>query len=352
MRIVHLLKHCDQGNGHVHVAVDLACAQAAVGHDVAFVTSGGIYEALLRDHGISLWHIPRLESSVQLPRALVEVTRAARKFKPDIFHAHMMTSAVLGYAVSRGLRKPLVTTMHNSFDRHSGLMRLGDVVVAVSEAERRLLLMRGVPSTKVTTVLNGANGTYREVLKPSSTPVLPSPAIVTLSGLHARKGVVDVIRAFGLVVNDFPEWHLNIVGDGPDRVLLADLIESLKLQASVHLIGSTLYPKGYLEQSQIFASGALAEPFGLAIAEARAAGCAIVATSVGGVPEVLEYGRAGQLTPPSDPEAMAAVFRSLISDPSSRQIWQRRALDGIERLSVEQMQKGYERVYEMLGSRT
>ena len=342
---MHLLKHGVQGNGHVHVAVDLACRQAAAGHQVSFVSSGGSYDRLLTDHGVQVATIPELGGLRGTARSGLGLLRLARASRPDVMHAHMMSSAVLGYGVAKLVGATLVTTMHNSFERHSVLMRLGQVVVAVSEAERRLLLSRGYPARKVVTVVNGADGSPREELPGDGIGPLVRPAVMTLSGLHPRKAVGDVIAAFAEVHPQFPDWHLNIVGWGPDRERLESLAAERGIAASVHFLGSTTTPRPLLVAADIFASASLADPCPLAVAEARAAGCAVVATSVGGVPEVLDHGRAGHLVPPSNPGAMATAFRSLMADPSMLAHWRLRAKQGSEYFTVARMTDDYDRVY-------
>ena len=348
MRIMHLLKHGLPGNGHVHVAVDLACVQADNGHEVAFVSSGGSYDAVLSAHRVQLATIPESGGVRKTSRSATALLKLTQSFRPDVMHAHMMSSALLGFAVSKVVGAPLITTMHNSFDRHSVLMRLGKVVVAVSEAERRLLISRGYPSRKVVTVLNGADGSPREALQAGDIGPLARPCVVTLSGLHKRKAVDDVIAAFAEVKPEFPDWHLNIIGAGPDRERLTTTADELGMNDSVHFLGSTMAPRPLLEDADIFASASLADPCPLAVAEARAAGCAIVATAVGGVPEVLDHGRAGQLTPPSDPPAMAAAFRVLMADPEALATWRARAQRGAEYFTVQRMAAEYSRVYQSL----
>jgi glycosyltransferase involved in cell wall biosynthesis len=346
MRILHLLKHSVDGNGGVHVAVDLACAQADAGHDVMIASSGGRYDDLLRSRGVEVAIVLRpsgLKVTSQVAWALLSL---ARRFRPDVIHAHMMSSAVLGFGVSKIVRAPMVTTMHNSFDSHSTLMRLGRIVVAVSDAERELLLSRGFRSRKVVTVLNGASGSARETLDGAYLGPLARPSIMTLSGLHPRKAVNDVITAFSEVVGDFPDWHLNIVGGGPDRENLERMVTGLGLDGSIHFLGSTLTPRPLLEETDILATGTLADPCPLTITEARGAGCAIVASAVGGIPEMLEHGRAGLLTPPEDPTAMAALFRKLMADPEELATWRARAKDGSEYFTPQRVARDYVRVYE------
>ena len=352
MRIMHLLKHGVRGNGHVHVAVDLACVQADAGHEVSFVSSGGSYDQLLGDHGVQVATIPESGGVKGTAQSAAGLLQLARSVRPNVMHAHMMSSAVLGFPVAKVVGALLITTMHNSFEKHSVLMRLGKVVVAVSEAERRLLLSRGYPATKVVTVVNGADGSPREALQPDDIGPLARPCVVTLSGLHKRKAVGDVIEAFAEVRPEFPDWHLNIIGWGPDRERLEGIVDEHGVERSVHFLGSTVAPRPLLLSADIFASASLADPCPLAVAEARAAGCAIVATAGGGVPEILEHGQAGQLVPASDPTAMATALRRLMGDPDLLASWRARAKDGSEYFTVTRMASDYDRVYKsMLGAR-
>jgi glycosyltransferase involved in cell wall biosynthesis len=348
MKIMHLLKHGFRDNGNVHVAVDLACTQAGDGHQVMFVSSGGSYDSLLAAHNVQVATIPEFGRAKKVGSSTWALLGLARSFRPEVLHAHMMSSAAIGFLVSKVVGAPLLTTMHNSFDRHSVLMRLGKVVVAVSDAERRLLLSRGYRATRVITVLNGADGSPREGQDVDDLGPLARPCVVTLSGLHERKAVGDIIAAFAQVRPEFPAWHLNIIGSGPDGERLQAMVDELGLNDSVHFLGPAVRPRPLLEEAEIFASASLAEPFCLAAAEARAAGCAVVATAVGGVPEVLEHGRAGQLTPASDPTAMAAVFRTLMADPEALATWQTRARVGAEYFTVQRMASDYTRVYQSL----
>ena len=350
MRIIHMLKHGVRGNGHVHVAVDLACAQAEAGHDVVFAAARSSYADLLRSRGVEVVDLPEPSRITDVPRAAAAFEALCRRFRPDIVNAHMMSSAVLAYPVTKVRRIPLVTTMHNSFDKHSFLMRLGEVVVAVSEAERQLLLSRGYPADKVVTIFNGAAGSPREA-SVSDTPDLQTPCVMTLSGLHPRKAVTDVISAFALAAPEHPDWHLNVVGWGAEREHLELQVTELGLGDKVHFLGSTTSPRRLLEQADVFATATLADPCPLTVMEARAAGCAIIGTRVGGIPETLAQGEAGILVPVHDPAAMAVAMRRLMSDPAELARFRAQALDGASYFKVERMARDYLDLFERLTGR-
>ena len=345
MRVVHLLKHCVRGNGHVHVAVDLACEQAARGHDVVYASGGGTYVELLEQHGVR--HVTVAQTSRGAPAGLAALLRLLGRHRPQIVHAHMMAAAALGYAATRARGGALVTTVHNSFDGHSGLMRLGDRVVAVSDAERRLLLGRGYRADRVTTVHNGPLGSVREALLPDGITAMAQPYAMTLSGLHGRKRVGDAIAAFSAMAGAAPGWTLAIVGEGPDKAMLRALVSQLGLEGRVIFTGSTLNPGPLLRGASIFLNMAEAEPFGLVVAEARAAGCAVVATRAGGMPEVVDDGRAGILVQVGDVTQASAALRKLATDPDELARWRAAAALAPGQFTVGAMAEGYQEVYDV-----
>ncbi|MDX7950403.1 glycosyltransferase family 4 protein [Lichenihabitans sp. Uapishka_5] len=349
MRILQLIKHCNLSNGHVNVAVDLACLHVQAGHAVTFASAGGDYVDFLSARGVEHHIVVTGRSPVGAVSGLAALVALCRKAKPDVIHAHMMSSAVLGFLASRLLGIPLVTTMHNSFDRHSVLMRLGDAVVAVSEAERQLLLSRGYPERKLTAIRNGTLASPREALADDAPlPPFRTPCIATVCGLHPRKGVHHLIAAFAQIASRHPEWHLNIIGVGPSGAELKAQVEAAGLDNRVHFIGAVLNPHPLLRQADIFALASLADPSALVLVEGRAAGCAMVATAVGGTAEALAFGTAGHLVEAGHPEAMAAVFDALMSDPERLADWRRKASADLETFGADTTANKYLALYRRL----
>ncbi|WP_159448381.1 glycosyltransferase [Demequina sp. NBRC 110052] len=345
MKIVHLLKHAVRGNGSVHLAVDLACAQAEAGHDVWFASARGDYDNVLASRGVHVTDLPEPDSKRHAIDNAVALAKLVRRVKPDVLHAHMMSSAVIALPVSLAFRAPLVTTMHNSFDAHSWLMRAGRRVVAVSEAERRLLRSRRYPDWQVVTVLNGTAGSAREGLPFDDIGALRRPSVTTLSGLHPRKAVDDVVEGFRRVAEEHPAWHLNILGWGPSQQDLERQVESAGLEDRVHFLGATVTPWPYLAESDVVVTASLADPCPLTVMEARVAGAAVVGTRVGGIPEVLGYGAAGHLVDTHAPGQLADAFRELMSGEGALGDWRERARRGSERFTVARMQRDYDDVY-------
>lgn len=346
-RILHLANHCDRG-GNVHIAVDLACMHARMGHEVTYASSGGRYQKLLESCGVR--HRTLLQS-LRSPRtacgALRRLLAICRESNVDVIHAHMMSGAVHGYLASRLLGLPLVTTVHNSFDRHSWLMRLADRVVAVSAAERDLLLERGYRAERIDLVLNGTIGTPRtSCTRTGPRPTqLRRPCITSLCGLEKRKGVHDLVEAFSRVGPRAPEWHLYIAGEGPERSALEEQAGRSGVTARIHFLGHVERTRELLLQSDVFVLASYAEPFGLGVLEAREAGCALVATRVGGIVEQLGSGRFGRLVAPGDPQALANELASLMTDPARLAAARAAAGLDLERYRVDLMAMKYMEVY-------
>jgi len=336
----------------VHVAVDLACIQASKGHDVAYVSAGGDFEKLLRQHGVQVQKIDMDRKNLFSHfRSFFKFVLFCNEFKPDVIHAHMMSGAVFGYFAGQLTRTPLITTVHNSFDGHSWLMKLGKKSVAVSEAERQSLINRGFRADKVVTVLNGTIGSPREFCGRSSDLKLAEKSIVTVCGLHRRKGVHDIIEAVRLLGEIFDGWCFYIAGGGPDREELGQQVEQNHLTHCIKFLEAIDRPKDILRQAAIFVLASHAEPCGLVLSEARDSGCAMIATRVGGIPENLDGGKSGLLVAPGNPEQLAAAIRQMISDPSELAAWRRRARQGLEKFDLNRVVREYQNVYESVLSK-
>lgn len=354
MRIMHLLNHCNHGHGNAHVAVDLATVQAANGHDVTYASAGGDYEPLLRASGVKIEHVAlKPLNPVTAVVAVSRLLRLCRRTKPQLIHAHMMAGALIGYVVSRLTGIPLVTTVHNSFDWHSVLMRLGNRIVAVSQAERRALEGRGFPERRLRVVVNGPNLSPRDQQGPrggqDDAPFATRrPCVTTVCGLHPRKGVLDLLEGFARASADHPGWTLYIVGDGPDRDKLEAKAKELSPAGTVVFAGNVANPKRVLESSDIFVLASYADPCSLAVAEARHAGCAVIATAVGGTPELLGHGEHGLLVAPGRPDEIAVALSRLMSSPEQLRVWREKASADSRFLTIARVCEDYERVYDEL----
>ncbi|PTL84270.1 glycosyltransferase family 4 protein [Vitiosangium sp. GDMCC 1.1324] len=140
--------------------------------------------------------------------------------------------------------------------------------------------------------------------------------LITVANLVENKGVHHLLRALGRLCT--PKVRLRVVGDGPAQRSLRALAMELGIQHQTEFLGLRSDVHELLGTSDICIQPTLMEAFGLTIAEAMACGCAVVASQVGGVPELIDHGRNGLLVPPGDEVGLARALELLLSDPVLR----------------------------------
>ncbi len=132
------------------------------------------------------------------------------------------------------------------------------------------------------------------------------------------KDVPTLVRAFGLLHAEFPRASLEIAGDGPQRENILELVDQLELRDCVGFLGWAAEFPATLAKWDIFVIPSREEAFGVAAIEAMAAGLPVVASNVGGLPEIVQDGETGWLVPPGDPQELAGQLRRLLLHPEER----------------------------------
>jgi glycosyltransferase involved in cell wall biosynthesis len=166
--------------------------------------------------------------------------------------------------------------------------------------------------------------------------------------MYRRKGIAELIEAFAQIALDFPEAHLYLVGNGPDRAIFETQAQITPVSDRIHFEGFQPEPQRYLKATDIFVLASLREPFGLVLSEAREVGCAIIATEVDGIPEALDGGQAGLLVPPGDSHTLATALSQLLSNPEMLHRWKHQAQQNLESLTVAHVSEETLKVYREL----
>lgn len=346
MRILHLLNHTRRLNGHVHAAVDLACEQVRLGHTVAIASQGGDFDDLLRGNGVETIHVSHERRPTRVPKSMVGVGALLRRWQPDVVHAHMMTSAVLAWPACKLLRVALVTTVHNEFEKGAILMGLGDRVITVSEAVARSMRKRGISPSRIDVVLNGTIGSARVRGRSEIPAPLSHPAIVFVGGLHPRKGLPDLLRAFDIAFPRNPAMRLYVVGGGPLQETYSQMARGLACAEAITFVGPQSDPYPWMLSADVFVLPSHADPAPLVLSEAREAGCAVIATEVDGIPELLDHGAAGLLVPPNAPDRIAQAIVTLANDPDQLRVWTAKSQSNLDRLRISRVAQETLAVYQ------
>lgn len=206
----------------------------------------------------------------------------------------------------RGLRERL-------FERATGagVTRYG----AVCHTQVRYLTGElGLPPEKIAVVPNA-------VPAPATTPEPPPagpPVVLMVAAMRADKDHAAVLRAWPAVLAEHPEARLRFAGDGPARADLARLVADLRIEHSVEFLGVRDDTDALLREAHLLVLASYTvECFPYAVLEAMAAGRGVVATDVGGLPELVDDGVTGRLVPPHDPAALGRALLEGLADATS-----------------------------------
>jgi glycosyltransferase involved in cell wall biosynthesis len=210
--------------------------------------------------------------------------------------------------------------------RRYGLDRI-EAVIAMSRQIEQSLIAGGVSVKNVRTVYSGIDLSEKQPTHDDQAIRqmigLPNGAVLlgTVANLFPRKGYEVMLRALPAIVRVVPTVHYVIVGsddtDYADR--LKRLAHELKIIDRVHIVGFQDPVQPFLATLDLYVHPALMEGFGIAVVEAMAMGKAVVATTTGGLPEVVAQGETGLLVPPADVESFAAAVVALLQDRLRRE---------------------------------
>lgn len=294
---------------------------------------------------VSFGGADRLTQSLRVRRW---VQRELRRLQPDVIHAHLFHASVLVASLSREI--PRILTHHHGslfrdqdrpvpllLDRWAGTRY--DRVLAVSHAVADFLMNSyRYPRDAIEVVHNGWVGSPQPR---TSTGV----DFLTVGNLRQEKGHDVLLEAFALVRKQDPAARLRLLGDGPLRSELERRAADLGLAEGVEFAGTVDDVWTHLAEARVTVVPSLTETQGIAVLEALAAGCPVVASRVGGIPEMIEHGRNGHLVPPGEPLPLAEAMVRVRHDAQLRERYSAEGSRTAERWRMATTVGRYEAVY-------
>jgi glycosyltransferase involved in cell wall biosynthesis len=260
------------------------------------------------------------------------LSRLVKQLRPDVVHAHDphgVAMAALALSMSTELDKPpLVAARRVDFHMKDNALsrwnyRQVDCFICASEAIRQMVIADGVPAARVVTVLEGIDLGHVEAAPVANLHAelwLPhhAPIVGNVAALVPHKGQRHLIEAAALVVTRVPDARFVIAGEGELRPALERQIKDHHLEKHVFLAGFRPDVLSVHKAFDIFVMSSVTEGLGTSLLDAMACGKPIVATTAGGMPEVVVDGQTGLLVPPRDHEAMANAIIRLLTDEGAR----------------------------------
>jgi glycosyltransferase involved in cell wall biosynthesis len=363
--ILHVIVPTDVG-GMQRVVEALAAGQRRRGHRVSVagvMPSAGRAEApllaSLRAAGVDVHAVPVPGRGYLRERAAIR--ELCRSLAPDVVHTHGYRPDVVDAGAARRLGLPVVTTVHGftGGDRKNRLyeriqVRMFprfDAVVAVSRALADQLAARGTPRERLHVVPNAWAGQAPLASRAEARRALGVGAEGRLIGWVGRftreKGPDVLVRAAALLADQ--SAGIVMVGDGPE--LASARASAARLGVAGRIAWPGLVPEAgrLLPAFDLFVLSSRTEGTPIVLLEAMAARVPVVATAVGGVPDVVGAAQA-LLVPPDDPASLAAAIRAVLADPEGARA---RAAAAGRRLAsefaVEPWLERYEEVYRKAG---
>lgn len=282
-------------------------------------------EALRREGGglPIMWQKYPLVRAQIVPFAAIHSWNTARRGRDcDLIHAHWSLSAGTSVLTRPIHRRPIIATLQGSDVFRVTEGRVGasltqevllrcERITCLSRALADKLIAIGVPARRITIIPNGVDTDH-------FAPPLHGarePLMVFVGSLIERKGANYLLSALPTVFSSFPDVRMAIIGQGPEEGALRKQAEALGISQRVLFVGpqSQDEVRNWLQRAQLLVLPSLEEGLGVVLLEALACGTPVVASNVGGIPDVITP-EVGQLTPPGDPDALAGAIEEALSD--------------------------------------
>ena len=348
IRLLLVVTRMDVGGvpGHVLTVLDGLCGR---GYHVTLACAEchSDHRAALQRMGVRLVQLPmkRLLSPLADVRALAALVRLIRRERFQVVHTHMSKGALLGGIAARIADAPVVVnTAHNLgaiamprawvralfrvYDRWL-LGTTTDAVITVTERVRdAVVAQRILPAARVHAIANGIVAApraseaqrqqARRALRREIGAADDAPVIGCVARLVWFKGLDTLVDALPAVLRVCPDVQVAVAGDGPLRAELAARAAALGVADRLHLLGERNDVPQLLRGFDLFVLPSVSEGMPLTILEAMGAGLPVVATAVGGVPELMVAAETGLLVPPGDAVALAPALQRLLCDAPLR----------------------------------
>lgn len=352
------------------VATELGAALATRGHNVHFITYAqpmrlDSFQDNVYYHEVDLPNYPLFEFQLYTLALAGKILDVVKYEKLDILHVHYaIPHAVSGYLVKQMLNGKsnvkLITTLHGTDITLIGLepsflplvkfsIEQSDAVTAVSRflAEKTKTGFTGKKDIEVINNFIDTKLYMREKCPGRRRQFAPNGEKILMhtSNFREVKRVQDVIKIFALVLEQLPA-KLVLIGDGPERTDAERLSRELGIAEHVRFLGKQNALPEILSAADVFLLPSQSESFGLSALEAMSCGVPVIATNIGGIPEVVLHGETGYVAELGDVKRMARYAVELLSHPRRWEEFSNNARNrAVELFDIELIVPQYEELY-------
>ena len=320
------------GGAGVHL-LDLARGVQDAGHDVTIIVGG---EGIFLEHAIAqgfnciaLKHMVREIHPLKDISGFFELRNVIRACAPDIIHLHSSKAGLIGRMVARSLKIPSIFTVHGwaftegvSKNRRilyriieRSMTFLSDKIITVSNYDKNLALNYKIGNSNlITTIHNGIHDVHSSTRPaPTSTHVIKMIMVARFDEPKNQRALLQALSAIRNLA-----WEMEFVGDGPSLNGVRSYAEELGINERVFFSGARNDVATRLNAADIFLLISDWEALPLTILEAMRARLPVIASNVGGIPELVDDNQTGLLINRNDIDSLTKAITALVNSPEIR----------------------------------
>lgn len=273
-------------------------------------------------YGITV--VPIVPGSEFDPGAILSLRRAVAKYGVDVVHAHTAHAVTLAALAVLRTRASMALTRRVDFRlrQHAASRwkyRRADAIIAISEAVAAVMIDGGIPPERIDIIPDGIDLT--RIIEPASPATLGAlgipggaPLVVKIAALVHHKDPLTFVRAIAVARQTVPDLRALLVGKGPLRSEVEAERDRLGLEGVLQVTGFRADADELLAAAHVASLSSQEEGMGSVLLDACMLGRPIAATAAGGIPEVIQDGISGLLSPPGDADALGAAIARLLTD--------------------------------------
>jgi len=375
MKILYIITKSNWGGAQKNV-FELASAMKERGHTVSVALGGeGILQKKLEDISIKTYPISDLGRDISTKKDFAsfrQIYSIIKREKPDVLHLHSPKAAGMGALAGRLQKiKSIIVTVHGwtfNEDRSVGqkiaiaglswftsLLAHKTILISkkdYNQAEHfpglkdKLSLIPTGIKPPIFMSIDGSKQILGKSIGMDIATINKKIVIGTIAELHPNKGLKYLVASMKQVAKDHPEAICIIIGDGDDKAMLHLTIKEAELENNIFLLGYLENASDYLKAFNIFVLPSEKEGLPYVILEAGCASLPVVATTVGGIPEVVEDMRSGVLVQPKNDKELSHALSFMIEHPAMRKQYGTILRETvIQNFSIEKMLDKTENLY-------
>jgi glycosyltransferase involved in cell wall biosynthesis len=342
MKVAHLDTGREWRGGQAQVLFLMRGLRSLGDENLLLAPEGPLLErARSEGFAVERWR-PRSEID---PFAVWRAKELLTRFRPSVAHAHSAHAHALGVPAASWAQVPAIVVSRrvdfsvatNPFSALKYRLPV-DRYFCISHGVLEVMRRAGVPDEKLALVPSGIefpNPARGEDLRRLIGAPDAAPIVGTVAALAPHKNHADLLAAIPGVLQRVPEAEFVWVGEGECRASLERERAQLGLEAKVHMLGFRRDAHALLSQFTVFALSSYLEGLCTSLLDAQALGVPIVATAVGGIPDVVQDGVNGRLVPGRDVAALSRALIEALTDPALRVRWAARARETVESFRIE-----------------